>query len=302
MIPEQLEALRPKIKALEAIPTIPAIIQPLLSMFALPLEEVNANQVVELVAYDSAITAQCLRMANSPLFGRQNVATVRSAVLALGMKRMQAILLGCSLNRIVPSDQWALDAGVFWRHSLGCALVSSKMANLIGYPDGEKAYLAGLLHDLGILVNTLVCREGFRKCVRDAAEAREGLQRLEQEYLGFTHSQSGKMLAESWHLPEPVIAVIEFHHSVEACTTAEPLVSLVHLSDLLCRLRDLGYGYYEAMGVELAAEAAWANLVGHYPTLAKVDLARLTMEIDESMKEIVATVDAVFKPQQAAAV
>ena len=74
-------------------------------------------------------------------------------------------------------------------------------------------------------------------------------------------------------------------------------MSLVHLSDLLCRVRDLGYGYYEVMGIDLAGDAAWAALVPHYPKLANIDLARLTMDIEASMDEIVHLVDAVFGAQ-----
>jgi HD-like signal output (HDOD) protein len=237
-------------------------------------------------------------MANSPLFGRRNSETIQSAVLALGLKRVEAILLGCCLNVVVPPDKWAIEVVIFWRHSLGCALVTRKMARIIGYPDPEKAYLAGLLHDLGILVNTLVCTEEFRACIQSAVGRRTALHRSEEEILGFTHCDSGKMLAEYWHFSADVIAAIEFHHDVAAAPTAQPLVALVHLSDLLCRLRDLGYGYYEAMGVDLAGDAARSTLVEHYPTLANMDLARLTMDIDGAMEEIVAIVDAVFKPDK----
>jgi len=296
-----LEKIRPKIEALEAIPTIPVIIQPLVSMLRLPPEQVDLEKVVEMVAYDSTLAAQCLRMANSPLFGRRNTETVRSAVLALGLKRVEAILLGCCLNRIVPADKWALDALTFWRHSLGCALVSSRMARLIRYPDPEKAYLAGLLHDLGILVNTLTCTEDFRRCIQAAREKQVELHGSEEEHLGFTHCQSGKILAERWHFSADVTEVIEFHHNVAAAPSTPALVSLVHLGDLLCRLRDLGYGYYEAMSVDLAGDEAWTMLAEHCPALTNIDLARLTMDIDGAMDEIVATVDAVFKPQQAAA-
>jgi len=290
----KLDQIRPKVKALEAMPTVPAIVQPLTSMLRQPAELVDLEKVVELVSCDSTIAAQCLRMANSPLFGRQNTETVRSAILALGLKRIEAILMGCCLNRIVPPDHWVLDAVTFWRHCLGCALVSSRMARLIGYPDPEKAYLAGLLHDLGILVNTLVCPEEYRRCLQSARDGRVTLERGEAEHLGFTHCQSGKVLAEQWKFSADFVAVIEFHH---APGSAPPLVALVHLSDLLCRLRDLGYGYYEALGVDLAGETAWAVLVEHYPALAKIDLARLTMDIDGAMEEIITTVDAVFKPR-----
>jgi len=296
-----LEEIRPKIKTLETMPTIPVVVQPLILMLRMAPEEVNVERVVELVSYDSTIAAQCLRMANSPLFGRQNVETVRSAILALGLKRIEAIVLGCCLNRIVPADRWALDPLVFWRHSLGCALVCSRMAKLIGYPDPEKAYLAGLLHDLGILVNTVAYTEEFRLCIQKAREGHIALHRSEQEYLGVTHCQSGKILAEQWKFSPDLIAVIEYHHQAEPAPIAAPLVALVYLSDLLCRLRDLGYGYYEAMGVDLAGEGAWATLAQHHPALANMDMARLTMDIDGAMEEITAVVDAVFKPQAAAA-
>ena len=291
---ERLAEVRAKIGTLEAMPAVPAIVLPLTAMLQLPPDQVNVDKVVEMVSCDGTIAAQCLRMANSPLFGRRNMETVRSAVLALGIKRVEAILLGCCLNHIVPHGKWTFDAVTFWRHSLGCALVSSKMAKLIGYPDPEKAYLAGLLHDLGILVNTLACAEDYGRCVEAARHGHMALHSCETEHLGFTHCQSGKMLAEHWRFSTDLTQVIEFHHDLVAAPAVGPLVSLVHLSDLLCRLRDLGYGYYEAMGVELAGDAAWAKLVEHYPALARMDLARLTMDIDGSMEEIIAIVNAVF--------
>jgi putative nucleotidyltransferase with HDIG domain len=291
-----LEEIVPRIRALDAMPSVPAIVQPLANLLRQEPEQVNMEKVVELVSYDSTIAAQCLRMANSPLFGRRNTETVRGAVLALGMKRIEAIVLGGCLNRIVPPDKWALDALTFWRHCLGCALVSSRMARLIGYPDPEKAYLAGLLHDLGILVNTVTCSEQYRRTMAHARECRTRLDDSERECLGFAHCQSGAILAQQWKFTSDVAAAIEFHHEPAKAATARPLVALVHLSDLLCRLRDLGYGYYEAIGVELAGDEAWATLVEGYPALSKMDLARLTMDIDGAMDEIASLVDSVFKP------
>jgi HD-like signal output (HDOD) protein len=294
-----LEAIIPKIKQLEEMPTIPTIVQPLAAMLQLPAEQVNMEKVVELVSYDSTIAAQCLRMANSPLFGRRKTETVRSAILALGLKRIEAILLGCCLNRIVPAGKWAFDAVTFWRHSLGCALVGRKMASIIGYPDPEKAYLAGLVHDLGILVNTITCTDEYRKCLQAAREERIALHRIEEKMLGFTHCETGKILGEQWKFSPDVVAVIETHHDIGKAGDASALAALIHLSDLLCRLRDLGYGYYEVMGIDLAGDEAWAVLVKHFPALGSMDLARLTMDIDGAMDEITAIVEAVFQPQPA---
>lgn len=291
----RFEQIRTKVRQLDAMPTMPTIMQPLAAMLQAPVEQVSTEEVIKLISYDTTIAAQCLRVANSPLFGRRKSETVRSAVLALGLKRVQAILLGFCLDRIVPDDKWALDAAVYWRHSLGCALVSRKLATLIGYPEPEKAYLAGLLHDLGILVNTLVFTDEYRQCVLAAREKQIALHRTEEEKLGFTHSQSGKLLAEAWRFSPDMIDVVEFHHHISSSTADPALVALVHLGDLLCRLRDLGYGYYEAMGVDLAADEAWAILLERCPQLAKLDLVRVALDIDGAMQEIVTIVDEVFR-------
>jgi hypothetical protein len=142
-----------------------------------------------------------------------------------------------------------------------------------------------------------VCGEEFRKCIQSAVAERLALDRAEEKQFGFTHCQSGKILAEQWNLPSEIVEAIEFHHDVGMAQKAQPLVSMVHLSDLLCRVRDLGYGYYEVMGIDFAGDKAWAALAPHYPRLASMDLARFTMDIEGFMEEIVNVVDAVFRTQ-----
>jgi len=72
------------------------------------------------------------------------------------------------------------------------------------------------------------------------------------------------------------------------------LACLVHLSDLLCRMRYLGYGYEEIMGVDLGGDVAWQTLISTYPALNNMDMVRFTLDIEGAMDQIVATVDSVF--------
>src|SRR5690348_12460207 len=101
---ESLESLRRKIRSIDSVPSMPVIIRPLLDMLQKPLEKLNVAEVVNLISCDKSLAVQCVRMANSPLFPRMNeVENVRSAVVALGLQRVQSIVLGCSLNQIVPA-------------------------------------------------------------------------------------------------------------------------------------------------------------------------------------------------------
>jgi putative nucleotidyltransferase with HDIG domain len=293
--------LQAQIKKLDSISTAPAILKPLLDMLRLPSDKIRIERVVELVSYDGAIAAQCLRLANSPLFGTRYIETVRSAVMALGLEKIRSILFGLCVDRVVPQDKWVLAPDAFWRHSLGCALVTQRMAQKIDYPEPEKAYLAGLLHDIGFLVNSVLYTEGFRECLQRAAEQHLPLHVIEEQVLGFTHCETGQMLCEHWGLSKELVDAARCHHDASLLPTGGPLACLVHLSDLLCRVRYLGYGYDEIIGVDLGGDVAWQILVTTYPALENMDLVRFTLDIDGAMEQIVATVDSVFGVKKVAA-
>ena len=295
MIPETLARLRSRIGRIDAMPTIPVTLRPLLRCLDQPAEEVDLNLIVKLVSNDESIAAQCMRMANCALFARSQPAeTVRAAVFTLGMWRVRDLLFASTLSQVIPANRWVVDPSVFWRHSLGCALVCRKFAELIGYPDTEKAYLAGLLHDIGVLVNCMVVPEEFRATIAKAAREQIPLDEAEQETLGFTHNDTGRILAEAWKIPPDLIEAIELHHKIGDSNRGGPLVAIVHLSDLLCRLRDLGYGYYEPRQVDFANEPGWLYLAMQFPTLANLDLARFTFDLDEYAREVSELVATVF--------
>jgi len=287
-IRKRLEA---QLRRLESLPALPVTLGPLRESLDRPAEEIEVDRVVQLVSYDKSIAAQLMRMTNSPLFGRkQMVGTVREAVLALGFWRVRDVVFSCQFPKIMSGWTKSVDHVSFWRHSLGCALVSQKLARLLRSRSAEKAYLAGLLHDLGILVNATLFSDQFASTLQRAKEQQTPLHEVEKEVLGLTHAESGRILAEVWNLPEDVATVMEFHHDVGAAPTAKDLVALVHLSDLLCRLREMGYGYYEALSVDFAGSPAWGVLAQHCPHLDRFDLTRFTFELDEYAEEVLTMV------------
>jgi putative nucleotidyltransferase with HDIG domain len=210
------------------------------------------------------------------------------------VRRVETILLTCCLGQAFPAEKWALDPEVFWRHSLGCAMVCRKFSEKLIAVDAEKAYMAGLLHDLGFMVNCLVFPKEFAATMERACQQGIPLHEAELATMGFTHCETGQALAEKWKLGDDVVEVIGHHHAVEQCQKAQPLVALVHLSDLLCRMRGLGYGYYERHKVDLISDPAWAILLKEHRELEGMDLVRFTFELDEAVEDIHALVSTVF--------
>jgi putative nucleotidyltransferase with HDIG domain len=287
--------IRERVEGIQTTPSIPTVFLPLLELLNAPPEKVKIGEVVKLVSYDNTIAAQCLRVASSPLFGlAKPPESIKGAVISLGLRRVETILLTCCMGQAFPARKWVLDPTVFWRHSLGCAMVCRKFSEKIGAQDGDQAYIAGLLHDIGFMVNSLTFSPEFTKAVELACREQIPLDEAELATMGFTHCDTGRALAEKWHLSDDMVQVIAHHHAVEHSEGAHAMVALVHLSDLLCRMRDLGYGYYERRKVDLVDDPAWAILLKEHRALEGVDLVRFTFELDEAAGEIFEVVSTIF--------
>jgi HD-like signal output (HDOD) protein len=289
------ETLRQRLEGLHHIPTIPAVLAPLLRYLQQPMEELDVQKVTDMIAQDKSLAAQCLQMANSPLFGRwQKIDSLRGAVVGLGFQRVGDIAMSCSVLNLMPSDR-GLDPVAFWEHSLGCALVCRHFARKISYRDPGKAYLAGLLHDLGIIVNLWILPKEFAAAFELGSSQGIPLNEAEQSVLGFTHCESGRLLAERWELSSDLIDVVSLHHTPEQARDHAGLVALVEISDLLCRVSGLNHGYVEKREVNLLERPSFGVLSQQCEQLKNLDWARLTFELDSYMDEVHALVHAIYR-------
>lgn len=288
------KALEGRSDLLNSIPSIPAILQTLLAELAQPAEQVNLLAVAELIGRDKSLAAQCLRMANSPLFGRGKATdSIRGAVRTLGIAHTQDIAISCTMMQI-GAAQKIVDPVVFWEHSLGCAILSRKLARSVRFADPEKAYLAGLLHDLGYVVNLVLLPQLTKAAVEKAVK--EGVFVGEIEYcdLGFTHCQSGELLARKWNFPDDVVEVILCHHNPAAAILNPALVAIVALADKLCRSSSLGLGYAETPDPAIAWQADWKILAEHCPPAAQMTWNDFVKDAETYFAEIRDLVTAMF--------
>ena len=282
-----MSAVREQLATLDAIPCVPAILIPVLRHLSGPSDNIDVPRVIELVAHDKSLAAQTLRMANSPLFGLSSpVDSVRAAVMTLGLERMRGIATTCCVLRLMPSGRAHLDPRVFWEHSLACALVARKLARRVGYADPEKAYLAGLLHDIGFVVNMMFFPEQFRQMMQRATRERVALEVMEQTVFGFDHGSVGEMLAARWLLGDDLQEVIRHHHQCQQAVIDRALVGMVAVADLLCRTCGLGYGYDELLHLDLQTDPLAKTIAGDLPGFSNFEWQSFLTELQAYAKQV----------------
>ena len=229
------------------------------------------------------------------IFGRwQKVDSLRGAIVGLGFQRVSDIAMSCGVLNMMPRDS-GIDPVAFWEHSLGCALVCRHFARKISYPDPSKAYLAGLLHDLGIIVNLWVMPKEFGEAFEFARGEGIPLHEAEQLVLGFTHCESGFLLAQRWELAKDLAEVVAQHHTPELAQNYPGLVALIDLSDQLCRVSGLHHGYIEKREVNLTQQTSFQILSQQCQQLKDFDWARMTFELDSYMDEVHSLVHSIYR-------
>jgi HD-like signal output (HDOD) protein len=98
------------------------------------------------------------------------------------------------------------------------------------YPEG--AFVAGLLHDIGLLLIGVAFPEEFAEIRRLHEEQRRPLHECEEEVLGLAHAEISAAALNEWNLPEPVRRAVRYHNEPSRWIGEEyPLSWVLHAAD-----------------------------------------------------------------------
>jgi putative nucleotidyltransferase with HDIG domain len=191
------------------------------------------------------MTANLLRLANSPFFGcRRQITSVRQAVTLLGAARVCDIASSAAFARTMPKTipGYNVEARSFWTHCMAVAAVSERIAMEIGLKAPSLTFTAGLLHDVGKLVVGSYLMDESERIIAVLKTEETTLVDAERQALGTDHAEIGGMICDKWDLPDAIGAVVRMHHRPNDAMSDENtvLVDLVHAADCLAHM--LGFG------------------------------------------------------------
>jgi putative nucleotidyltransferase with HDIG domain len=235
---------------IEGLPVLPEFVTRMLSLVDEP--DVSTREIADMVSGDQAMAAGVLRLVNAPFYGLgRRISSIPHAVLLLGLRAVRNLALSAVLVKSFgePSRDGRLDRRRLWRHTVACAAGAALLSERLGAGDAEEAFLAGLVHDMGVVILDQYFHDGFRLVVDLVTGMGMPLVDAEHEIFGRDHAFVGRQLARRWNFSSPVSEAIGCHHEPGRARLDPTLAAIVHLSDWL----EMTTGMLLAPGTEPSA-------------------------------------------------
>ena len=195
------------------------------------------DQVAEILSYDPSLSARVLRIANSSYYGfPREIESVASAVGIIGEIDLRNLVLATSVAGSMNALSYrGVNIDDFWLHSLRCGITARLIAKAIGGFSPETLFLAGILHDLGILV--IYQHDATLAAIisRQIEQQHQLRDQAERELLGFDHAEVGALLLEAWGLSAELAELVRCHHQYQLAQDNKGVSLVLALANLMAQ-------------------------------------------------------------------
>lgn len=233
--------LRDVLHRVGTLPPVPQTYALILRILNEP--DCSLEQIQDVVRRDSMLAGKVLHLANSSYFGRSGtMSNLAAAVGLLGTRMLRNLVLTAEMARDlgdIPADV-ELTVEALQEHSISVAEIASRLEP--GALWCEDAYLAGLLHDMGLLVMAARLPDEYRQIEAHCRRTGEPRVEVERRVIGCHHGEVGAYLFRLWGLPATIVDAVSAHPDLtfgphlpldasRAVAVAEELVSVVQALD-----------------------------------------------------------------------
>ncbi len=205
----------------------------------------SSSDLIQLIELDPPLAAKILRVANSSFYATsKTISDIHQALIWLGFDTLKEIILTQKMSEIYHGGTPVCGYSrlQLWRHSLAVALLAKTIYRREFGEKGNNAYAAGLMHDLGVIVEDQLLHQDFLQLVQSMENTAQPLSDGETSCFGYDHCLVGKGLAENWNFPAELTEGIGFHHNPEGAKEEHRLfVKTIFVADYL--MFEQGYGY-----------------------------------------------------------
>ncbi len=171
-------------------------------------DDCSMAKLADAIAYEPAIAASLLKMANSAMFSMpKQVDSLSKALVLLGLSKVKNLVSAYGVTAAFSDiDPKVADMDKFWEISVDCALICQYLANEKHLPNTDGIFLSGLFHNLGMLAIIHSAPDKVKYC--EAYDSDETPWERQQDVFGYTFADCSAQLLTLWNLPSQIIEPI----------------------------------------------------------------------------------------------
>ena len=240
-------SFKERVQALHSLPLMPDTASKILVLRA--THDVKVEQIVEVVEQSPSLAAHIVSYANSAFFGQAGtVKSLKDAIFrVLGVDAVMNMALALSIGSTfnIPTAG-PIGSKSIWKSSIYTASLMQRLSMLMPWgdrPNPGTAYLIGLLHDIGLLVIGHLFTDEYIE-LNDYIEKNsdENIFTAEQNVLGISHIEVGKLVMKMWNMPQELITVATYISDENYQDEYEKYIQLLSVVKTLLAPHGLSFG------------------------------------------------------------
>lgn len=205
----------------------------------------TASDLHKIISNDPALCARVLKVVNSAFYGLPGqIGSINRAIVLLGLNAVKNIAIAASLSKLFRGGRLCpqFSARDLWTHSIAVAATVKLLAEKLKLGLADEAFLAGLMHDIGIMIEMQALRGKLTEVFDYQAANNCDFITAERNVIGADHQDFGKALCEKWKFPRTFAFVTGSHHNpMDIEADSRILTCLVYVADVLAARAQLGY-------------------------------------------------------------
>lgn len=207
------------------------------------LDDINSTnkEIARIIALDGVLTMKILALSNSPIYAsNKTINDINQAITKLGRSEVKNMVMTIKLSGVLAKINLKnIQLKNYWKHSLATAFLTNKLMkefldkSYYRYEYQSSFYIAGLLHDIGLLIFDIIAPDKLQTLENLAVKEKCIISEVELNETNFIHSIEGGKLLRAMGLPESIVYPVEYHHNSTDSNEFQGISACVNIADVL---------------------------------------------------------------------
>ncbi|ERP31961.1 HDOD domain-containing protein [Chitinivibrio alkaliphilus] len=212
-------------------------------------ETTGAKDLAKAIEADPVVVSNILKVSNSVAYGRsgRRISSIRDAIVRLGFDETKHIAISLSVMNLFSDEDRSIGFSRehFWFHSLATAIIAAKIARKSGLSPPDTAFIAGLMHDFGIILLDEFFPAYLLYSLEVTNQQGDSFIAVQNALWGMSHIDVVVQLFHSWNLPEEIIETIKYaehfaSYEKKGAPANTHLVQIIGISEVIAKSKAFG--------------------------------------------------------------